>query len=240
VRIGIVSDVHSNYPALTAVLEDMSVVDELWCLGDIIGYGPFPNECVEALRANHCLAIPGNHDWGCAGKIPLDDFNVDARWACEWSRDVIEPEHLQYLSELPLTRTEGDFTLAHGSAHEPIWEYTAYASVARLSFHYFSTRYCLVGHTHVPLVFVDAGQQPETLHPGPDTPLQLGSTRAIINPGSVGQPRDGNPQAAYGVIDTDEAVFEFRRVDYDFREIQGRMVELAFPERLVKRLAYGW
>jgi len=116
----------------------------------------------------------------------------------------------------------------------------AYPSTARLSFHYFAGRYCLVGHTHVPLVFLEAGQQAETFHPGPNAPLKLDSTRAIINPGSVGQPRDGNPQAAYAIIDTEQASIEFRRVAYDIAAIQARMQELRFPERLIKRLAYGW
>jgi len=240
VRVGIVSDVHSNLPALTAVLTDMGPVDQLWCLGDIVGYGPYPNECIELLRQRNCVGIPGNHDWGCAGKISLEDFNVEARWACEWSRQAISADNLAFLESLPLTRTEGDFTLAHGTPHEPIWEYMAYPSTARLNFHYFASRYCLVGHTHVPLVFRDVDMGPETFHPGPGKPLALESTRAIINPGSVGQPRDGNPQAAYAVIDTEATEMAFHRVAYDVASIQARMRELGFPERLIKRLAYGW
>ncbi len=239
-RLGIVSDVHSNLPALEAVLADMGQVDELWCLGDTVGYGPYANECIDLLRERDCLMIAGNHDWGCAGKITLDDFNLDARWACEWARDTVSPENLAYLESLPLTRTEGDFTLAHGTPHEPIWEYMAYPSTARLSFHYFSSRYCLVGHTHVPLVFLDAGTRPETFHPGPSAPFTLDATRAILNPGSVGQPRDGSPDAAYAIIDTEEAVMAFRRVPYDVAAVQARMTKLGFPERLIKRLAYGW
>ena len=239
-RLGIISDVHSNLPALQAVLADMGEVDRLWCLGDLVGYGPYPNECIELLRERDCYAIPGNHDLGCAGKIGLEDFNVEARWACDWSRTAISAESRAYLESLPLTRTEGDFTLAHGTPHEPVWEYMAYPSTARLSFHYFSSRYCLVGHTHVPLVFLDAEMNPETFHPGPKAPLTLDDKRAIINPGSVGQPRDGNPDASYGVIDTAEAVMHFRRVGYDVASIQARMRELQFPERLIKRLAYGW
>jgi diadenosine tetraphosphatase ApaH/serine/threonine PP2A family protein phosphatase len=240
VRLGIVSDVHSNLPALSAVLADMGQVDELWCLGDMVGYGPYPNECIDLLRERRCLAVPGNHDWGCAGKISLEDFNVDAKWACAWSAETVRPDNLEFLTELPLTRSEGDFTLAHGTPHEPIWEYMAYPTTAQLSFHYFTSRYCLVGHTHVPLVFLDADMRAQTFHPGPAAPLLLDATRAIINPGSVGQPRDGNPEAAYGVIDTEEALMEFRRVAYDVASIQARMKELDFPERLVKRLAYGW
>lgn len=239
-RLGVISDIHSNLPALQAVLADMGQVDQLWCLGDIVGYGPYPNECLDVLRQRDCLAIPGNHDWGCAGKISLEDFNVEARWACEWSRSVVSPDNLAYLESLPLTRTEGDFTLAHGTPHEPIWEYMAYPATARLSFHYFASRYCLVGHTHVPLVFLDADMRPETFNPGPAAPLQLDGTRAIINPGSVGQPRDGNPQASYGIIDTDEAAVHFRRVAYDVGSIQAQMKEFQFPERLIKRLGYGW
>lgn len=240
VRIGLVSDIHSNLPAIQAVLQDMGVVDALWSLGDMVGYGPYPNECVELLRKRECMAISGNHDYGSVGKISLADFNVDARWACEWAREALAPENRAYIEELPVTRTEGDFTLAHGTPHEPIWEYMAYPSTARLSFHYFASRYCLVGHTHVPLVFLDAGQQAETFHPGPRAPLMLDSKRAIINPGSVGQPRDGNPDASYAVIDTEQALVEFRRVSYDVASIQKRMQELGFPERLIKRLAYGW
>ena len=239
-RVGIVSDVHSNLPALTAVLSDMGGIDQLWCLGDIVGYGPFPNECLDLLRERECRAIPGNHDWGCAGKISLEEFNVEARWACEWSREAISADNLAFVESLPLTRTEGDFTLAHGTPHEPIWEYMAYPATARLSFHYFASRYCFVGHTHVPLVFRDAELGPETFHPGPAKPLPLETTRAIINPGSVGQPRDGNPQAAYALLDTDAAMVEFRRVTYDVASIQARMSELGFPERLIKRLSYGW
>jgi diadenosine tetraphosphatase ApaH/serine/threonine PP2A family protein phosphatase len=240
VRLGIVSDVHSNLPALEAVLADMGPVDQLWCLGDIVGYGPFPNECIELLRRCDCLAVPGNHDWGCAGKISLQDFNADARWACEWSRQAVSADNLSFLEALPVTRTEGDFTLAHGTPHEPIWEYMAFPATARLSFHYFASPYCLVGHTHVPLVFREVGLAPETFHPGPAAPFRFDATRAIINPGSVGQPRDGNPQAAYGVIDTEQALMEFRRVTYDVAKIQTRMQELGFPERLIKRLGYGW
>ncbi len=218
----------------------MGQIDSLWCLGDMVGYGPYPNECLDLLRQHDCVAIPGNHDWGCVGKISLEDFNSDARWACEWSRSAVSDDNRAFLEGLPLTRTEGDFTLAHGTPHEPIWEYMAYASTARLSFHYFASPYCLVGHTHVPLVFREGELGPETIHPGPSAPFRLDGPRAIINPGSVGQPRDGNPLAAYAVLDAAAGQVEFRRVEYDVSSIQARMRELEFPERLIKRLAYGW
>ena len=218
----------------------MGPVDELWSLGDMVGYGPYPNECVDLLRERNVLAIPGNHDWDAAGKVSLEDFNVDAKWACAWSADEVRPDNMAWLAGLELTRTEGDFTLAHGTPHEPIWEYMAYPSTAELSFNYFASRYCLVGHTHVPLVFRESGLRPETFHPGPAAPLPLDATRAIINPGSVGQPRDGDARAAYGVIDTEAAIMEFRRVPYDVASIQAKMTALSFPERLIKRLGYGW
>ncbi|MHB8620555.1 MAG: metallophosphoesterase family protein [Chloroflexota bacterium] len=240
-RVGIVSDIHSNLPALTAVLADMGQVEELWCLGDIVGYGPYPNECVEVLAQRGCLGIPGNHDWACLGKVPVDDFNTDARRAVEWTRGVLEQPQVQFLETLPITRTVGDFTLAHGTPHDPIWEYMAYPSMAKLSLHYFASRYCLVGHTHVPLIFLDGGTlDPESVNPVANQSLELPSARAIFNPGSVGQPRDGNPQAAYAVLDTTRGAIDFRRVAYDVGEIQSRMKALNFPERLVKRLAYGW
>ncbi|MDE3078128.1 MAG: metallophosphoesterase, partial [Chloroflexota bacterium] len=180
-RVGIVSDIHSNLPALQAVLGDMGPVDQLWCLGDTVGYGPYANEVIQLLRRLDCHMIPGNHDWGATGKVPLDDFNVDARRACQWTWTVLTEENRLFLDSLPLTRTFGDFTLAHGTPQEPIWEYMAYPSTASLAFHYFSTRYCLVGHTHVPLVFFDRGERgPASLIPTPSTVIELDETRAIV------------------------------------------------------------
>ncbi len=239
--IGIVSDIHSNLPALSAVLADMDQVDQLWCLGDSLGYGPYPNEVLDILRQRKCQAIPGNHDLGCLGKIPLEDFNSDAQQACEWTQTVLTSENREFLESLPLTLTIGDFTLAHGTPQEPIWEYMAYPANATLAFQYFSGRYCLVGHTHVPLVFLDqGGQGPDTVIPTPAAPLQLSSQRAILNPGSVGQPRDGNPAAAYAIYDSETNQMRFRRATYDVASIQAEMQKLDFPPRLIKRLAYGW
>ena len=240
-RVGIVSDIHSNLPALSAVLEDMGQVDQLWCLGDSLGYGRYPNEVVDILRQRNCQAIPGNHDLGRLGNIPLEDFNSDAQQACEWTQTVLSPENRHYLESLPLTLTIGDFTLVHGTPQEPIWEYMAYPSNATLAFQYFSGRYCLVGHTHVPLVFLNqGGQGPETVIPTSAAPVQLSSTRAILNPGSVGQPRDGNPAAAYAIYNSDSNQMEFRRAGYDVARIQADMQALDFPPRLIKRLTYGW
>lgn len=240
-RIGIVSDIHSNLPALTAVLADMGGVDQLWCLGDMVGYGPYPNEVVNLLQQSRAVAVAGNHDWGCIGRVALEDFNVDARRACEWTQMVISPATRDYLESLSETVTVGDFTLVHGTPQEPIWEYMAYPATARLAFQYFSSRYCLVGHTHVPLVFVDqGGPVPDSVVPMTASPVKLTKTRAILNPGSVGQPRDGNPAASYALYDNDQQQVSFHRVVYDVGPVQRDMAALKFPERLIKRLSYGW
>jgi len=240
-RVGIISDVHSNLPALGAVLRDMGRVEELWCLGDIVGYGPYPNQVVELLRQAECHAIPGNHDLGCLGRVPLDDFRDEAQFACQWTREVLTEENRGYLEGLPLTITRGDFTLVHGTPQEPVWEYMAYPATAKLAFHYFASRYCLVGHTHVPLVFLEQGQAgAESIIPTAAAPVPLTQTRAIVNPGSVGQPRDGNPAASYAIYDDAAGHLEFRRAPYDVAQIQGEMAAQRFPARLIKRLAYGW
>ena len=194
-RCLILSDIHSNLEALKAVLADAGAVDEIWCLGDVVGYGPDPNECVELLRSQSHRSIAGNHDWATLGKLDLRDFNSDARKASLWNRETLTPSNLAYLEALPETLVEGQFTLAHGSPRHPIWEYVIYATTAHASFGHFETPFCLVGHTHTPVVFrliIDEDREYcEELPPSPDGPLDLGPERALINPGSVGQPRDG-------------------------------------------------
>ena len=243
-RCLVLSDIHSNLEALKAVLSDAGPVDEVWCLGDVVGYGPDPNECVELLRALPHRCIAGNHDWATLGKLDLNDFNADAREANLWNRKRLTQENLDYLNGLQETLVEGQFTLAHGSPRYPIWEYLIYPSTAESSFDYFDTPFCLVGHTHTPTVFrldhVDADRTCEQLMPSLDGPVSLGQERLIINPGSVGQPRDGYPEASYSLLDTDERTFEHRRVAYPVQITQDKMVEHDLPMRLIARLSYGW
>lgn len=266
-RYAIISDIHANLAAFQAVLDDLDTVDRIWCLGDVVGYGPDPNECVDLLRGLPHIAVAGNHDWAVIGELSLSDFNSDARQACEWTRDQLTPENMAYLTQLPTTIIQGNFTLVHGSPREPVWEYLLYPRAAQQNFAYFQTHYCLVGHTHVPAVFqgvllterVDGtvtrpfhqvlaslGQEsrqgpdlPETLI-RPDTPLTLGTRRLILNPGSVGQPRDGNSQASYAIYDTGREAIEYRRVPYPVEETQARMKKVGLSQRLIKRLSMGW
>lgn len=242
-RYLILSDIHSNLEAFEAVLEDAGPVDQVWCLGDVVGYGPDPNGCVARLRSMDHLCVAGNHDWATVGKLDLSDFNPDAREANLWNRQQLTPSNLAYLESLPETLVQGDFTLLHGSPRHPIWEYIIYASTAEVNFEHFNTPYCLVGHTHTPVVFRqqnDDGQSSETLAPQVDQPMHLRSERLIINPGSVGQPRDGNPRASYAVLDDEARTFEHRRVAYPWEKTQAKMMGQDLPLRLVLRLQYGW
>ena len=244
-RYAIISDIHSNLAAFQAVLQDIDEkggVDRIWCLGDIVGYGPDPKECIELLREHDHICVPGNHDWGAIGKIDLAEFNPEAAAACRWTGEQLGPDEIDYLANLPLTITEGDFTLAHGSPREPIWEYLVSTYSAKLSFEHFDTRYCLVGHSHVPVVFEYVAETGDCLlHQfAPDDPLSLGGNRLIINPGGVGQPRDGDPRASYAIYDAQEVTVRYHRVPYEVATTQLRMLEYGLPSRLITRLSHGW
>lgn len=243
-RIAIISDIHSNLAAFEAVIKDFDGIEEVWCLGDVVGYGPYPNECVTLLRTFQHICIPGNHDWAAIGKMDTADFNPDARRAALWTGEQLTTESRVYLESLPLTLTEGDFTLAHGSPREPIWEYLFHPTQARANFDMFHTLYCLVGHTHVPMVFYyptpEEGFIGPALYAQPGAAITLGQRRFILNPGGVGQPRDGNPDASYAILDLEAGRIEYRRVAYDIAATQQKMRQLRLPEALAQRLSYGW
>ncbi|UCC89932.1 MAG: metallophosphoesterase family protein [Anaerolineales bacterium] len=244
-RCLLISDIHSNLAAFKAVLDDAKGrYDKVWCLGDIVGYGPSPNECIQLLASLDHLCIAGNHDWAVLGKLDVDDFNPDARHVSLWTRSALTEGNQRYIESLPVALVQAEhFTLAHGSPRHPIWEYILYPAVAQVNFGHFSTRYCLVGHTHSPVIFyapnetngICQAQVPSTNGPGP-----LGNRRLILNPGSVGQPRDGDPRASYGILDLDTLTFEYRRIPYPIADVQGQMEALGFPTRLVNRLSFGW
>ena len=244
-RIAIISDIHSNLAAFQTVLHDIEKrggADRIWCLGDIVGYGPEPRECIALLRQYDHICVAGNHDWGAIGKIDSYDFNPEAAAACRWTGEQLGPQEVDYLSNLPLRIIEDDFTLVHGSPREPIWEYLLSTTIARISFDYFQTRFCLVGHSHVPLVFefMDASEDC-VLHQLPlEQPLSLARNRLIINPGGVGQPRDGDPRASYALYDSDNRVVWHYRVPYDIGTTQKKMREYGLPSRLATRLSYGF
>ncbi len=238
----LLSDIHANLVALEAVLADADgQYDQVWFLGDLVGYGPQPNECVERLRALSPLALSGNHDWAVLGKIDTDEFNPEARMVVNWTRRMLTADNLAYLRTLPPLHVEPPFTLAHASPRHPVWEYILDLPTAMDNFGHFDTPCCLVGHTHVPAVFAldeAAGELNFFLVEHGDV-IDLSRHRLIVNPGGVGQPRDGDPRAAYALLDTEAMTLEFRRVAYDVVATQLLMREHNMPRRLIKRLAQG-
>lgn len=241
----VVSDIHANLAALDRVLEDASgAYDTVWCLGDTVGYGPEPDACIARIRSLAALTVVGNHDWAVLGRMDVEDFNPEARRAVNWTRDQISAENLAWLSDLPNQPiVRGDFTLTHGSPRDPVWEYVLYPAVAQANFEHFTSRFCLVGHTHVPALHLLQGNGAKvrslTLSPGEALVLQDG-WRGILNPGSVGQPRDSDPRASYALLDTEALTWEIRRVAYPIEVTQAHMRAAKLPERLINRLAYGW
>jgi len=243
-RYAIFGDIHSNLTALVAVLNDIKRrggVERMWCLGDVVGYGPEPHECIELLRQTDHIGVAGNHDWAAIGKIDTSAFNPDAAAANHWTAKQLSATDIEYLEKLPLVAVEGDFTLVHGSPREPIWEYVLSGQSAGENIAYFQTPYCLVGHSHIPVVFrcqkngaCSAGSFPT------DTVLILGKGRLIINPGSVGQPRNGDPRASYAIYDDEAKSIEPRRIVYDIRSTQEKMARAGLPRYLADRLSYGF
>ncbi len=245
-RYLLISDIHANLVAFETVLKDAEgLYDKVWCLGDMVGYGPDPNECVELLLTLDHLCIAGNHDWAVLGKLDVDDFNPDARFASLWTRERLTDAVRDYLDNLPVAIIEEEiYTLVHGSPRHPIWEYILYPAVAQPNFKHFNTPYCFVGHTHSPIIFQEADESNGICHViEPEFnggSMVLGQHRLIINPGSVGQPRDGDARAAYGILDIETNSFEHRRVAYPVNATQEKMKEQNFPARLWNRLAFGW
>jgi diadenosine tetraphosphatase ApaH/serine/threonine PP2A family protein phosphatase len=238
-RVAVLSDIHSNLAALDAVLADLGAVDAVWVLGDIVGYGPDPDAVVGRLRDVDAVAVRGNHDAAALGQLDASAFNDDARTAVEWTGRALAPETRAWLDALPERREVDDFTLVHGSPRDPLWEYLFSVPVARRSFTAFTTRHCLVGHTHVPLVFRDDEGDVEVFAPSHASTLHLDQRRTILNPGGVGQPRDGDPRACAMLLDTGTGAAEWRRIEYPVERTQDRMRDEGLPVRLVNRLAHG-
>jgi predicted phosphodiesterase len=242
----VLSDIHANLAALEAVLTDARNVgyDAVWCLGDIVGYGPEPDACVEQVRLLAPISVVGNHDWAVLGRMDLNDFNPEASRVVLWTRDHLSAENLAWLATLssqPLVW--GDYTLTHGSPRNPIWEYIHNPGIALHNLAYLGTGSCLVGHTHVPILFVLQAETGDVrvLTPKPGVPVVLWKHgRAILNPGSVGQPRDNDPRAAYAILDTDVATWTLYRTAYPIEITQAHMRAAHQPERLINRLSFGW
>jgi len=240
VRILIVSDIHANLEALDAVLdaaERFDPVDAVWCLGDTVGYGPEPNACIERLRARGALSVLGNHDAGAIGRVGLDDFNVYAAEACRWTAAQLTDDSRALLEGLSLTERRESFTLVHGTPNDPLWDYMLSYPQANDAWYMTETTALAVGHSHLAFVCEEGNG---VLRPGPDgLRVPVGAHRLLVNPGSVGQPRDGDPRAAYAVYDDNAAVVTLARASYDIAVTQRRMVEVGLPEPLVGRLSLG-
>ena len=241
-RYAILGDIHSNLAAFTAVLEDLEKrggFDKIWCLGDVVGYGPEPHECIELLKQFNHLCVAGNHDWAAIGNIDTNDFNEDAALANNWTSNQLIPSDKDYIKSLELIVVEGDFTLVHGSPREPIWEYLISTNIAQDNLKFFETRICLVGHSHIPLVFDIFGDKADLQELGDEVSITGDKHRLILNPGSVGQPRDSDPRASYAIYNSESKAIYHYRVDYDIKATQGKMTELGLPEFLIQRLSNG-
>lgn len=241
-KILIVSDIHANLIALEAVLSAAGEFDELWNLGDTVGYGPRPAESLRrviALGAEPMLA--GNHDLASTGKLDDRDFNTIARAAARWTSSQLSPGEKLFLNELPSIVEHEGITLAHGSPRDPIWEYLTSIGAASDVFRSIETKVCFVGHSHIACWFqLNEGEAMPDMDLWQDEQaIDLSRGRFIINPGSVGQPRDRDPRASFGVLDTERGIFTGHRVEYDVRRTQEQMELARLPLVLIKRLASG-
>jgi predicted phosphodiesterase len=239
-RVAVISDVHANYHALEAVLEqiDGERVDAVWCLGDTVGYGPMPNECCDAVRARADRCLVGNHDLVALGELSVSDFNDEAAAAALWTSTVLTHESRRFLESLkPAGEAEG-IDLFHASARDPVWEYVLTEEAARATLELSDAPLVLVGHSHVALaITLDGDRVLGGLAPG-GAEVEL-EGRWLLNPGSVGQPRDGDPRAAWVVLDLERRSAAFRRVPYSIRQTQEEIRERGLPGTLAARLARG-
>ena len=239
-RVAVISDVHANHHALTAVLGavDAEGVDELWCLGDTVGYGPKPNECCDTVRERAALCLVGNHDLVALGELTVAEFNDEAAAAAVWTREVLTPESQAFLRGLEAVAERDDVQLFHASARDHVWEYVLTEEAARATLELTSAPVVLVGHSHVALALnlrkeqVAGGIAPD------DTHIEL-DHRWLLNPGSVGQPRDGDSRAAWLLLDLEARFARFRRVPYPIEETQAEIGEAGLPPLLAVRLAHG-
>lgn len=242
-RTLIISDVHANLTALNAVLEDAGTFERVWCLGDIIGYGPDPNECVARIAALPGLrCVKGNHDAAILGEIAIDAFNYEARASLTWLGSVLSQDHRLWLEGLDERQEFEDFTLVHGSPNLPIWEYIMDLGTARENMDQFDSPICLVGHTHLPGIYQMEGDNARSTQQYlmvEGRPFSI-EKKCIINPGSVGQPRDHDPRAAYMVYDDTDHQWTFHRVAYDIRQVQQRILAAGLPKHHASRLETGW
>jgi predicted phosphodiesterase len=240
-RVAVISDIHGNFHALEAVLAavDSERPDALWCLGDLVGYGPRPNRCCETVAARASLCLCGNHDLGVLGELDLEDFSPDAAASARWTREVLDDEARAFLGGLePRGAAEG-VELFHASPRDPVWDYVLSYESAQASLELTDAPIVLVGHSHVPLALVLDENELAGGMAGGGTEVDLTRGRWLLNPGSVGQPRDGDPRAAWLLLDLAEKQASFRRVEYAVADTQAEIRERRLPDALAERLAHG-
>jgi diadenosine tetraphosphatase ApaH/serine/threonine PP2A family protein phosphatase len=239
VRVAVLSDIHANLVALDAVVAALDTIDAIWHLGDVVGYGPDPDGVVERLQAIGAVGVAGNHDLAAVGGPEIEWFNPDARSAMEWTRGRIGEPTRAWLAALPRTRTEDGVTLVHGSPRDPVWEYVTTLPVARANLAALETPIGLHGHTHLPMAWTQREDRIESVVPGDGGTVQHDGGRALLNPGSVGQPRDGDPTASWLELDTATGLARWRRAEYDVAAVRAAMADAGLPRRLGDRLPLG-
>lgn len=240
-KIAIVSDIHSNIEALEAVRKTIQNigVDAIYFAGDVVGYGPDPNACTAWVMENTDLAVMGNHDIAALGKIDIDTFNPSAKQAIIWTSDQMENWATDYISTLPMVISRDGVTLVHANPQDPeSWNYIFSLWDAEMNFSYFDSTFCFVGHSHQPVIVAMDGSGQASVLPGESFIVEDGS-RYLINVGSVGQPRDGNPDACFGLLDLEKGEFSFQRSPYEFQATQEKMISAGLPRPLADRLAEG-
>ncbi len=244
-RVAIISDIHSNLAALESVVDDVlgqrGGVQQFWALGDLVGYGPWPNETLGLLRSLDTVAVAGNHDLAAVGRESTDLFHGDAATCCVWNGQQLTDSNRQYLGDLPQVLEEEDAALVHGSLRDPVWEYLVHLEAAIANFALMTTQRLAVGHSHLPMIIEEAERGPIPRVPSAaDGPIELSNRgKTILNPGSVGQPRDGDPRASYAIWDPDEQTIAYYRVEYDVRRTQAEMARVGLPSRMAARLESG-
>jgi predicted phosphodiesterase len=239
-RVAVISDVHANSRALDAVLEEIDAerVDAVWCLGDTVGYGPRPNECCDVVRSRADYCLVGNHDLVVLGRLSVSDFNDEAAAAATWTTDVLTPESRTFLEGLEPSGEVDGVDLYHASARDPVWEYVLTEEAASATLELSPAPLVLVGHSHVALALSQNGDGVAGGMAPAGSRVEL-TGRWLLNPGSVGQPRDGDPRAAWLLLDLDRMFAEFRRVPYSIEQTQTEMRERGLPGALAARLARG-
>ena len=238
-RVAVLSDIHANLVALDAVLAAAGSVDAIWHLGDVVGYGSEPDAVVARLDDAGAIGVAGNHDLAALGGPEIDWFNPDAKAAMEWTRGRIGDRTRAWLGALPKTRAEAGMTLVHGSPRDPVWEYITSLAVARTNLDALGTPIGLHGHTHVPIAWAERDGRIEAVAPANGSTFRIDGRRALLNPGSVGQPRDGDPAASWLELDTDAGVATWRRGAYDVEAARAGILDAGLPARLGDRLRHG-